>query len=281
MNNSYQSLMARQHLPDRAREAVYRRLSCEMRPKRGCSYLKLAAAAACILLLIPATVFAVESIFGIPVFRRVDSAVIHDRPGEGYEIAFPTVRHHAVTELSAPLQELGETSVVSYAAWADAEKDLGLGMVTNRLFQDEASPEDGSCEGVYSVRDGSLSSVRIRALHPYRGVRFLVRATLTVAHPTLSDGELAQYHGYRYAYFQEDAPDFQTEQYSTEAGIPVTIVMVHSSDPAGERADYTDYFAYFAVDDISYEVSVVGCEGAWNDTHIDAVLREVLEGFAP
>ena len=252
--------------------------------------LKAAIVAACIMLMIPISVLAAEHIFGIAIFNRVEHATIHEQPGIGYEIRFNTVKNRPITDFSEHLQRLEETTAVCYDSWEDAEKDLGVDLISNSIFTDgkteqiipyaaEGTPQASHCEGVYCVADGQLFYSKISAVYQRSRVKFMVSAHLTAKHPTIAAEELQKLHGSKYIYFEEDNPGFKADQYTTKNGIPMTISIVNGADFSDDKAGYTDYNVYFAVNDISYNVSIVGCEGVWNDSRMYTVLCEVLEGF--
>lgn len=279
MTKAYRRLMEQQCLSDQTKQSICSNLKKHEQNKPRAIRLKIAVVAACIVLMLPISVLAAEHIFGIAIFNRVENVIIHDQPGVGYEVRFDTVKGHPLTDFSQHLQRLEKTTVVSYDSWADAEKDLGIDLIDNSILTDgktkkilpyvtEGALQTRHCEGVYCVADSQLYSCTISAVYQRSQVKFMVSARLTAKHPTIE-----QSHGSEYVYFQKDDPDFTTEQYTTKNGIPMTISVV-----SGVAS--TDYDVFFAVNDISYKISIVGCEGVWNDSHIYAVLCEVLEGFA-
>lgn len=294
MNNAYRSLMKHQHLSDQAKQTVYNNLHSNESNKPKFTFLKVAVVATCIMLMIPMTVLAVESIFSIARFDLIENATIDNQPGVGYTIRFDTIQNHPITDFSEHLQNLEQTTVVSYDSWDEAEEDLGIDLISNSILSDgeteqilpyvpKGTPQTPHCEGVYLVADGQLYASHISAVYKRSRVNFMVSAQLTAEHPTIGDEELQCYHGIELVGYQEDDPSFTTEQYTTKNGIPMIISIAHADDSirdgTGFRAGYTDFRVAFAVDNISYEVWVCGCEGAWNDSHIYTVLCEVLEGF--
>lgn len=287
MNKAYRRLMAQQCLSDQTKQDIYCNLQMLEPNKPRSVRLKAAIVAACIMLMIPISVLAAEHIFGIAIFNRVEHATIHDQPGIGYKIRFNTIKNRPITDFSEHLQRLEETTVVCYDSWDDAEKDLGVDLISNSIFTDtetkqilsyvaEGTPQTSHCEGVYCVADGQLFYSKISAVYQRSRVKFTVSAHLTAKHPTIAAEELQKLHGSEYIYFQEDNPGFKADQYTTKNGIPMTVSIVNG---IVNGVDYTDYSVYFAVNDISYNVSIVDCEGVWNDSHIYAVLCEVLESF--
>lgn len=287
MKNRYHDLMEQQKLSDQAKEAFFTKLQSAKTEKRAIPFYKAIAAAACLVLLIPVLVLAAEQIFGDVNVKRVENATVHDQPGIGYEVRFHALQSHPITDFSPQLQQLKETKQISYASWEAAQKDLGIGLLANKLCADgeaeaivpymaEEASRTTHCQGVYTVTDGQLSASRIQAAYKRSGVKFTVSARLTAERYSKTDGQQAP--GFTYLYYQKADPKVTTEQYTTKNGIPVTVCIVQAEDSA-DAAGFTEYHAYFAVNDVAYAVSVIGCDGSWEDTHIYAVLCEVLEGF--
>ncbi len=291
MNNPYRNLMEQQHPSHQAKQTVYNNLHSTEPNKPSFTFLKAAIVVACIMLMIPISVLAVEYIFSTARFDKIENATIKDQPGVGYTIRFDTIQNHPIADFSEHLRKLEKTTVVSYDSWEEAEKDLGIDLISNSILTDgeteqilpyvpKGTPQAPHCEGVYLVADGQLYASHISAVYLRDKVKFKVSAHLTADHPTIADEDLKHLHGFEYVYFQEDDPSFKTEQYTTKNGIPMTISIVNAVTVSEDSVGFTDFNVYFAVNDISYEVAVVGCEGFWNDAHIYSVLCELLEGFA-
>lgn len=285
MNETYTKLMMRQRLSEEANTAFYEKLENTAPRKKTKPALQAAVIAACICLLIPVTVFAVENIFGVVIANRVEWATDKGQPAIGVDIRFDNIKNHPITDFSEHLRTLDDALVVYYDSWEDAEADLGIELLSNSVCTDEKTAriscyyymdKENSlrehCEGTYIGRDGQLYLAKISAAYQRNQVKFVVSAELTAEHPTITDAQLQGYHSTSIAYFLKYGPNATTEQYTTKNGIPVTICTVNFED-------FSEYAAYFAVNDISYKICIVGCEGVWDDSAIYAVLCEVLEGF--
>lgn len=283
MNEIYTKLMKQQSLSQEAKAEFYEKLEHAHTRRRVDPVLRTAVIAACVLLLIPVTILAVENIFGVVVINRVEQATVRNQPGVGLDIRFDNVKNHPITDFSKRLQTLKKSQVVGYESWEEAEKDLGMDLLSNSICTDgktarigqytgKGNPPGKHCEGIYSCVDSQLCHARIAAAYQRGPVKFVVGAEITAEHPTVTDERLKQYHGTSIAYFEKYDPNVTTEQYVTKSGIPVTICTVD----LGDMAEHT---AYFAVNDISYGVRIIGCEGSWDDSAIYGVLCEILEGF--
>ncbi len=283
MNEIYKSMIVQQKLSEEAKAAFYEKLECARIKKQAKPVLRWAAIAACILLLIPVTVLAVENIFGIVLLNRSEQVIVNDQPGIGLEIRFDNVLPHPITAFSQRLQTLDQNSVFYYDSWEKAEEDLGISLLSNTVctnentvqvnyYTEEKSMLRKHCEGTYRCTDGQLYYAKISAAYQRDKVTFLVNAEITAEHPTVTQKQLQQYHGTSIAYYQSYDPNVTTKHYTTKNGIPTTVCTID----LGNLAEYT---AYFAVNNISYEVRIVGSEGIYDDSVIYPVLCNVLDGF--
>lgn len=284
MNETYAKLMMQQHLSEGAKATFHEKLKKGSAHRKVTPALRAALIAIFVCMLIPVTVLAVENIFGIVIINRVEKATVHEQSGIGLEIRFDNIKSRPVTDFSTHLQMIDNTSLVYYDNWEVAEADLGIDLLSNSICTDKETAQidyctdsgeqpGKSCEGMYRGVDGQLFSSRISAAYRRKQVKFVVSAKITTDHSSMTDAQLQEYHGTSIVYFQKYDPNVTTEQYTTKNGIPVTICAVALDG-------LTEYSAHFAVNNISYGVRIVGCEGVWDDAHVYAVLREILEGFA-
>lgn len=301
MHEAYTKLMLQQNLSVEADAAFYEKLENTQPKKRMQPTLRAAAIAACILLLIPVTVLAVESIFGVIKVTQCERPTYDDKPGVGLDIQYENIKDYAIKDFPKHLQELEEGEVIYHESWTDAEEYLGIDLLANSLFTDADTRQRPQyfdswngprkhCQGIYRVMDGQFYSASIQAAFHRSGVSFDVAATVTADHPTVNKEDILKYyHGNCITYLDRHGTQIDTEQYTTQAGIPVLIVTVsrNSLNVYNIGADILDCNAYFAVNDISYEVCISGWSFGTNDLDtyaspkekIMATMIEVLEGF--
>ena len=111
MNNTYRKVMEQQCLSDQARQAIYRKLQRKEEVKTQPFVLRAAIVAACILLMIPVTAYAVKTIFGVSVVEIIKGNTKTGKFGTGYEVDYL----FAAVMVSNPLlwMELSELDKVS------------------------------------------------------------------------------------------------------------------------------------------------------------------------
>jgi len=298
MKESYTKLMAQQEPSPEADAAFYEKLETTNTVKMRKPVWKAAIVAVCIFLLIPMTVWAAESIFGVTKVTLYERPVFDNKPGIGLEIQYENLEDYSITDFSKQIQELEEGGEILHYDWASAEEHLGIDLIDNTLFTDEdtkqmaAYGERGKhCQGIYYVWDGQFSGAKIGSVFQRGNTRWGVSAMVIAEHPAEYD-EIVQkyYHGVSMAFAQYPVREVTvaTEQYVTQAGIPVLLVTVTREPHSTEKwADFYDCMAFFAVNNISYRVGFAG--SSYSSTDLDASigpaekytaeLKEFLDGF--
>lgn len=281
MKETYTKLMAQQHTSEDA--AFYEKLENANAVKKRKPVCKAAIVAACILVMIPVTVWAAEAIFRTTTVIKTNDITIHGEPGIGMQIRYETIKSHSILEFSEHLQTLTENTLIAFDSWAQAEADLGIKLLSNPVLTDENTHRANDnhwineytgehCHGYYAGADGQLFYGTIRAVYERNNLTFSVTAKVTADHPSKTEAMLREYHGIHIGYATDWDSQIATSNIVTKNGIPVTILAIG----IGES---TSYIALFAVNDISYEIRSIGKEGAWdNDAVYDSIV-EVLEGF--
>lgn len=287
MKDAYTKLMAQQHTSKDA--AFYEKLENGTTKKRKPVW-KTAIAAACILLTIPVTVWAAENIFGITLIEQFKGTNFQGIDSIGYAAQVENVENIPITEFSSYLQELEEPELAYFDSWEEAEQTIGIDLISNNILTGEGTnplkpfytgkkPPLAHIQGRYQTADGQLFSVILDAKYYRNKTRFWVSAHMTADNPQMTEEMFQIYHGFGMRYYPANKTDgFSVEQYTTENGIPVTIVFPINN--------YSSAEAFFSVNNISYHVDICGYEIRNGETKEMAkeraldVLREVLEGFA-
>jgi len=299
MKDAYTKLMAQQHTSNDA--VFYEKLANTAATNNHTSAWKAAVAAACILLMIPVTVWAAESIFGITKVSISQRPTYNNKSGIGLEIQYENLENYELKDFPEYLQTLEEGQVISHTSWAEAESYLGIDLLDNPLLTEEdtktMTPFDGSklgerehCLGIYRVADGQFFAGSIGAGYQRNGVDFIVSATATAQHPTANPEDIENYyHGTSITFLDKHGTDITTEQHTTRAGIPVLIVIVSRNqlNAYDNGADIIECNAYFAVNNVSYCVVINGSSFSSHDREnysnakekVMEVMLEVLEGF--
>ena len=281
MKDTYTKLMLQQHTAKDA--AFYEKLENTNAVIKRKPVWKAAIVAACILLMIPVTVWAAEIVFRTTTVTKHNDITIHGEPGIGMQIRYETIQSHPISEFSDHLQTLTESTLIAFDSWEQAEADLGIKLLANPILTDANTHRvhdnhwikeyaGEHCHGYYVGTDGQLFYGTIRAVYERNNLTFSVTAKVTAEHPSKTEEMLREYHGIHIGYDSELDSQVATENIVTKNSIPVTILAIG----IGES---TSYVALFAVNDISYEIRSIGTKGDWNNDAVYASIVEVLEGF--
>lgn len=274
MNERYKNLMTQQSIAPDATDNFYNKLETA-KPQGRKEYWKIGLIAACLCLLIPASVLAAKYAFGVAEIRKINENTF---PGqEGYYISLDNVKSYPMEAFAEELQSLKENKTVYYDSWKDAEAALGIDLLENEVLIDGNTHPINHfltpgyhCAGRYMVTEGQFYAASTFAAYQRDRVSFEVKANVTAQTAEKAEDFMDLFHGTYSAYSKKYDPNIMTEQYTTKHGIPVTLIVV-------ELEDLTEYSAIFAVNNVSYKVRILGrytSEKCERD-----VLLEVLDGF--
>ena len=312
MKDAYTKLMLQQHT---VKDAVFfEKLENANTVKRRKPVWKAAIVAACILLLIPMTTWAAESIFGVTKVTQTERPTYHDnKPGSGLDIIYENIEDYHIEDFSKHLQELKEYEEVLHESWAAAEEYLGIDLVDNihftatdtycrPAFVDETHrstsvhPEKHvqtlkrfgkNAQSTCWVYNDRLYASRVAAEYERDHTVFLVRAMVSVDLPAeIKDDVYNYYHGYSitYADRNNEKVDIETEQYVTPSGIPVLIVTVTSDGKLNDSIKSNDWeyledcVAFFSVNNVTYSVHAY-LNSSYTEDQVVSTLQEFLDGF--
>ena len=288
MKDAYTKLMVQQHTSND--HAFYEKLENAPAKKKHTLLWKTAVAAACILLLFPVTVWAAETIFGVTLIQHLEGPDFRGIDTIGYAAQVENVENIPLTEFSEYLQELKEAEYAYFDTWEEAEQAIGIKLLDNPILTDEdtnpmksfytgKTPPLACIEAQYGTADGQLFSVMLKGQYYRKKVGIWVSAQMTTDNPQMTEELFQLYHGFGTRYYLANQTDgISIEQYTTENGIPVTIVYPENS--------YSTPEAFFSINNVSYHVDISRYESFTNketeemakERALD-VLREVLEGF--
>lgn len=286
MTNSYREMMEQQRLPEHTKQSFYMRLQQEEK-KAPVSYIRrFALAAACVLLWIPITVYAVQSIFGISVVQIFRGDAPYEGHGTGYEVSHPEISAKQLEDFPEAIQTMEDYRLVIYDAWNQAEEELGITLVNNAFFQKEGVTKELSydlseegvyrrvhCFGQYNGKNNQFYRATVTAAYRYDNMHITLRTVVTCRHPDISQEEEQRMHETGVYYRDHDVEEIYQEQYQASNGIHANIVTV---DRRG--GDATDYEATFSVDGISYRITIKSYEPNRNE-EAKQYLLEILEAF--
>lgn len=274
MDKQYRNLMEKQSIGAEANTRFYEKLE-KAEPLRRRIRWKAAVAAACIALMIPFSVFAVEYIFGTPKVK-LGKLDWHDSPN-GFSIRFENLDSFPLDAFPEELQTLKEHKRVACESWEAAEETLGIDLLNN-TFLTKANritmryDDLGRTHSLilYAQHDGQLYYVGTSAYYRYNGLQLDLKAKLTVEHPEMDEETKQVLLGVEGVMTKSADVEISYEEYTTKEGIPVVILR-------WDLDHVIRYCAVFAVNDISYELNTwVSPE---KEAYEKQILFDALDGF--
>ena len=284
MFEDYKNLMAQQH-PAEDASAFF--VEPQVAPVKKMHVLKkVLIAAACLCLLIPATVLAAENIF--------DISIVHTGPRKdwkgndviGYNIDFVTTKEIPLGEFAEKWQHIDESIAVRYDTWQELQEDMGYDLLENPVLETNYQPytpllqfqTDGlqkpiRCAAFYRGFEGQLWSFNASAGYIKGNYKITLTAEALVEHPNIPEDVKGVFTAVQYLLDDEsDLEHFSTEEYTAESGLTATLLTYDWGN------DYFSYDAYFRANGVRYNVSMKSC----HKDHIEEAkerMIEILEAF--
>lgn len=287
MKDAYTKLMVQQYTSPEGDAVFFEKL--EKAGKKPRPVWKAAVVAACILLLVPVTVWAAESIFGVARITIKEGKDFFGRDSIVFHRDIENVEHIPITKFSGYLQNLKETEWPLFASWEEAEEEIGIDFISNSVLQDEGTqphagknPKEKPFTGTYYVYDEQLFAVKFHASYFRNRIGFMINTFMTTDHPLMTEELFLVYHGFGDHYYSpKNTEGISVEQFITKNGIPVTIYY-----PVHDDFDWILPHAYFSVNNVSYHIDIIEPNRLHDDETITqtnervyALLIEILEGF--
>ena len=288
MSNSYYEMMRQQSMSPEGKQAFYYKLTQKSCGKATVYVKRAVIAAVCIALLVPVTVLAVESIFGISIVKRVTGMLSVGREGVGYEITYPEALSRPLTDFAQELQTFDGHVTKAYDTWQDAEAELGITLLNNPVLQREGVQKEPSynlreiglgprvhCFASFSGLDGQLYRATVTAGYRYDNMSVTVGSVVTCEHPKITAEEERDMHWVRVLYEQTDIEEITQEQYTAANGITATIVSIEKT-----KGGMQEYEATFSANGASYRITVdPNARNGDRNEAAKAYLIEILNGF--
>lgn len=274
MDKQYKNLMDKQNISTEVTAEFYEKLEAP-KTKHKTVRWKVALAAACIALLIPVTVLAVENIFSTPKVK-IGELTWTDNPN-GFSVRFENLDNFPLDALPKDMRNIDEIKRIPYESWEAAEDALGIDLLNNtflakankiKMRYDDIG--NVHCKIVYNPFEGQLFYVSPMATYKYNNVQVDVKAKLTVEHPELDEETKQVLHGIEGAITKPENVETTYEEYTTKEGIPVVILR-------WELGYSVQRTAVFSVNNISYEVTTHS--ELQRDDANKQVLIDTLDGF--
>ena len=285
MNNTYRKLMVQQCLSDQAKESIYSKLQKE-EVKSQSFLLRVAIVAACIILIVPITAYAVKSIFGISIVEIIEGDTSTGKFGTGYEVNYPELTSRQLSDFPEEIQTMEDYRLVIYDSWQEAEEELGITLVNNPFLFDGSVTKERSynlreegigqrvhCFGQYNGLDNQFYRATITAAYRYDDMFITLVSTVTCEHPAISKGEEPNMSWHRVMYEDRDVNEIVQEQYLAKNGINATLITVDR-----DRGRFTDYEANFSANGASYRITIHSYDNK-QDAEVKETLKNILESF--
>ena len=284
MFEDYKNLMAQQH-PAEDASAFFD--EPQIAPVKRMHVLKkVLIAAACLCLLIPATVLAAENIF--------DISIVHTGPRKdwkgndviGYNIDFVTTKEIPLGEFAEKWQHIDESIPVRYDTWQELQEDMGYDLLENPVLETNYQPytpllqfqTDGlqkpiRCAAFYRGFEGQLWSFNASAGYIKGNYKITLTAEALVEHPNIPEDVKGVFTAVQYLLDDEsDLEHFSTEEYTAESGLTATLLTYDWGN------DYFSYDAYFRANGVRYNVSMDACRKDLMPETKERMI-EILEAF--
>ena len=286
MTNAYRKLMEQQQLSPQAKQDFYRNLQKNETEKTRAFSLRAALVAVCILLMIPITASAVETIFGVSIVQIIKGTTSTNELGTGYEVNHPNMTSRQLSDFPEEIQQMEDYRLKIYDSWDQAEEELGITLVNNSFFNSEAVTKEDAynlakegiydrvhCFAQYNGLNGQFYRAAVTAAYRYAGMSITLRSVVTCDHPAISEEDEYRMHQTGVLYEDRDVEEIRQEQYLASNGITATVITV---DRTGSKS--TDYEATFSAGGASYRITVHTYDRS-RDTEAKDTLLRILEGF--
>lgn len=274
MDKQYKDLMRKQNVDEKVTADFYEKLE-KKSARRSTFRWRAVLTAACIALVIPITVFAVESIFGTAKVK-LGKLDWHESPN-GFSVRFDNLDSFPLDAFPEELQYFTDYKIIPCDSWEAAEETLGVDLLNNTfLAQAERETMRYSDVGVVhskivcNQQNGQLFYVGTSAHYRYEDIQLDLKAKLTVTHPELDEETKQGLLGVEGVTVMPADVKTSYEEYTTKEGIPVVILR-------WELDRLIHYDAIFAVDDISYELHA--WETPEREADVKRILLDALDGF--
>jgi len=284
MTERYKQMMAGEELSCRARERFY----AGLRPRRRMP-VRVAVLAACICLMVPATVLAADRLFGLGIVEIIEGRT------EGYRTSYNDLHSRPIGDFSEELRHADDISHQAFGSWEEAEEAIGFDLTDNPFFSENgtypvrtfntgwAGEGRGSrlhCYADYYGLDGQLYRASVTAAYGREMTRITVRATVTAEHPAIPKEDETVFHSSGTLYDSRYITEITEETYTAKSGLTATVVRIVRDNVVRDSVSAPDYEAVFAADGISWQVSVSGYPATpEGEEKAKAMLLDILEGF--
>ena len=290
MKKIYCELMDGLELSNQATQSFYEKLH---ETKKQPAVLRIAVIAACLCLCITGIAYAAKLITGMSITRLITDGKVFDEPvagdevfekfTHGYSVDFPDIQAYPVSAFSEAVQNTTENAILRFNTLKQVEEYLGISFCENttlkayppRLNVDTINGAKKSSRYTASVfaSEGQPNGAVWYASYNMQGIYVDVSARLAIQHPAIPKEDVPLYLKQFRMLEEKEVVDLSQEQYTTSSGLNVTIVTM----AIDTRANSINHIAHFAIDDITYSITVDATE----HTAVRAMetLKSILDGY--
>ena len=263
MKDAYTQLMVQQHTSAESDEAFFHKLN-EAGKRKKQPVWKIAAAVACLILLIPVTALAAKYILHKPQVAPVELEFTQKKIAnygtfkgmetikeKGYEIDYPDLALFSIDEIPEQFRNLGD-DVVAYNSWEGAADALQVGVLKNTFLSDgSATLEYCQVESLYM--DDQPYALLLKAQYRSNDLVFCITATIGIENADVPEEEYDKLRKSGSSMAVKNKPTIYNNDYTTAAGIPV--IISHISTPTWYRNNFALYYGDFAANNIKYSIN--------------------------
>ena len=287
MKERYQAMMEQISLDDEAKKRILDGASRSRKTARRIP-VRTVLVAACVCLALVGGVLAAEMIFGIPVFRTLDTSPVTGESVNGFQVGLEEREGEAIKQPTTVFSDAvlaaaaeGQNISMEFVSWDEAEEYLGVELMDNSALEggwyypDESNTrtQPPAKVSLFAI-DGKLTAVRTEGVYLMNEVkveggtapvRVGVSASLYTENSPIGAEDMFT------AYAFPEGYTITTEEYVAESGLAAVIVVVE------DTVGVTSYFAQFVWNGAAFTVDTrFGPDGA----QALATLKQVLDAFA-
>lgn len=266
---------------------------------------KIALIAACLCAVLVGGAFAAEAIWGIPLFKPIDTSPVTGEPANGFTTVIELPEEATPPQGSRinPLQnpkingvyklwediysqqlrdyaatlKTGTLGKKDFSTWDQAEEFIGIDLLNNPVLEQGAA--GFPCSVTVTAMDGNLTAAMAETVYCLNYMDMAenehysnlipVRMELFVQSYTVNSPIAPQEMFIAFGF--PDGYTFRTETYTTPSGLTASIVEVRNTSGA-----VIDYYAQFA---LNHNAVTLISTFLPDSDHALSTLKDVLDGF--
>ena len=277
-------------MSDQGRQAFYEKLD---NTKKRPAALRIALIAACLCLCLTGIAYGAKLITGVSITKLITDGKVFDKPvagdevfekfTHGYSVDFPDIQAYPLSAFSVAVQSTTETTILRFNTLDEIEKYLGITFCENTTLK--AYPPRININTINGARKSSRYTASVFASdgqpngavwyvsYNMRGIYVDISARLAIQHPAIPKEDVPLYLKQFRMLEEKEVHDLSQEQYTTPNGLSVTIVTMAIDTRAGS----IDHIAHFALDNITYSITVSATEQTTEKAM--ETLKSILDGY--